>query len=175
VNPIKKTLLFLNLLVAGFAVLWLALAWLEHSYGDGENYSLIEDGLFMGGDAKRPPSGTKAVLNLCETDDGYRTEVYRWEAIADSSPAPSVEWLRHMVEFIDKQRQAGLVTYVHCRNGVSRSGMVITAYLMFKNHWSRGEALAFVRTKRPIVRPNPAFMERLAEWEHELHAQRPAT
>ncbi len=164
----KKTLLCLILLVAGFAGLWLALRWLEHSYGDGENYSLIEEGLFMGGAVTQPPTGTKAVLNLCETDDGYRAEVYRWEAIPDSSPAPSLEWLRQMVEFIDAQRQSGRVIYVHCRNGVSRSGMVITAYLMFKHHWSRDEALAFVRTKRAIVRPNPAFMDRLAEWEREL-------
>jgi hypothetical protein len=165
----KKTLLILSLLLAGFAVVWLALLWLERSYIDAENYSLIEDGLFMGGDVRQPPSGTKAVLNLCETEDGYRTDVYRWEAIPDTSPSPSLVWLREMVEFIDKQRQAGLVTYVHCRNGVSRSGMVITAYLMFKHHWSRDEALAFVRTKRSIVRPNPAFMDQLAEWERELH------
>ena len=33
------------------------------------NYSLIEEGLYMGGDVARPPPGTKAVLNLCEKKD----------------------------------------------------------------------------------------------------------
>ena len=70
-----------------------------------------------------------------------------------------------MVEFVDAQRRAGATVYVHCFAGVSRSGMVVVAYLMFKNKWTRDEALAFVRTKRDIVRPNPAFMEQLSAWE----------
>jgi protein-tyrosine phosphatase len=68
-----------------------------------------------------------------------------------------------MVQFIDEQQQAGRITYVHCRNGVSRSGFVVIAYEMHKNHWTRNQALEFVRKKRPDVRPNPAFMERLLE------------
>ncbi len=47
--------------------------------------------------------------------------------------------------------------------------MVVTAYEMYKNHWTRDEALAFVRSKRPEVRPNPAFMRRLHEWEGFLN------
>ena len=31
------------------------------------------------------------------------------------------------------ERQAGRITYVHCRNGVSRSGFVVVAYVMYKN------------------------------------------
>ena len=46
--------------------------------------------------------------------------------------------------------------------------MVVTAYVMFKYNWPRDQALAFVRSKRPQTRPNPAFMERLAEWERFL-------
>ena len=46
--------------------------------------------------------------------------------------------------------------------------MVVTAYLMFEHGWSRDEALKFVRSKRALIRPNPAFMERLLEWEREL-------
>jgi protein phosphatase slingshot len=70
-----------------------------------------------------------------------------------------------MVRFIDEQRKAGRTVFIHCRNGVSRSGMVATAYLMSKNNWSRDEALKFIRSKRDIVRPNPAFMKLLEEWE----------
>jgi len=46
--------------------------------------------------------------------------------------------------------------------------MVVTAYLMFKNNWTRDQALAFVRSRRPITRPNPAFMQLLNEWEQVL-------
>ena len=48
--------------------------------------------------------------------------------------------------------------------------MVVTAYEMYKNHWTR-EALAFIRSKRPQFRPNPAFLERLDEWERVLQRE----
>src|SRR5205085_6500381 len=76
-------------------------------------------------------------------------------------------WLRRQVDFIAAQRQAGRITFVHCLNGVSRSGLVVVAYLMQKNAWTREEALAFVQTRRP-VRPNPCFMGLLLEWEQSL-------
>jgi hypothetical protein len=45
---------------------------------------------------------------------------------------------------------------------------VIVAYTMFKNHWTHAQALEYVRAKRPEILPNPAFMERLLEWERAL-------
>jgi hypothetical protein len=156
----------LIVLLLGCIATWLVLHRLERSYSHkGKNYSLIEEGLYMGGDVDEPPPGTAAVLNLCEREDPYQCEVHVWESIHDGSPAPSIDWLRQQVKFIDRQRQADLTTYIHCRNGVSRSGMVVTAYIMYENHWSRNRALAFVRSKRPIARPNPAFMKRLIDWE----------
>ena len=143
--------------------------WLEQTYlKGGQNYTRIEDGLWMGGHVEKPPRRVKAVLNLCEVEDPYRRDVNLWEPIPDASPAPDLAWLRRMVEFVDAQRRAGLTVYVHCLGGISRSGMVVVAYLMFKNKWTRDEALTFVRTKRDVVRPNPAFMELLLEWEREI-------
>jgi Dual specificity phosphatase, catalytic domain len=129
------------------------------------NYSRIEEGLYLGGYVREPPPGTRAVLNLCETADRYHGEVHVWEPIRDAEPAPDIDWLRRMVKWMDQRRQSGMTTYVHCRNGVSRSGMVVTAYVMFKHKWTRDAALAFVQQQRPITRPNPAFMRRLIEWE----------
>ncbi len=74
---------------------------------DEENYSLIEDGLYLGGDVKLPPSGATAVLNLCETPDRYRTDVALWAPIRDAAAAPDVEWLRGMVRFVDANRREG--------------------------------------------------------------------
>jgi hypothetical protein len=129
------------------------------------NYSRVEEGLYLGGYVAQPPPGTQAVLNLCETADPYQATVQKWEPIRDAEPPPSVAWLRRKVEFIDNQRRAGRPVFVHCRNGVSRSGMVVVAYVMFKNGWTRDEALTFVRSRRSVVRPNPAFMPLLLEWE----------
>jgi hypothetical protein len=148
------------------------LVFVELSFtGERPNYSQIRDGLYMGGYVKTPPPGTKAVLNLCRLADPYKVETHVWDKIKDTTPAPSIDWLKKQVKFIDEQRQVGKTVYVHCRNGVSRSGMVVVAYVMYKDKLSRDKALAQVRTKRPIARPNPAFMARLLEWERELKAE----
>lgn len=133
-----------------------------------DNFTLIEPGLYMGGDVQAPPPGARAVLNLCQAKDPYECEVHVWEAIRDSAPAPDLDWIMRKVDFVADQRQAGRTVYIHCRNGVSRSGMVVTAYIMHKHKLSRDDALAQIRKKRPEVRPNMAFMERLLEWEQHL-------
>jgi len=75
-----------------------------------------------------------------------------------------------MVDFVDGQRRARRTTLIHSYTGFSRSGMVVTAYLMYKNGWTRDEALEFVRSKRPMVNPNHAFMQLLLEWEISVAA-----
>lgn len=163
-KPLITSRRLLAALVLAALAAWLVLLAVERSYRE-ENYSLVEEGLYAGGDVARPPPGTKVVLNLCDKDDPYRADVHVWEPIRDAAPAPSIDWLRRMVELIDDNRRAGRTTFVHCRNGASRSVMVVVAYVMFENGWSRAEALEFVRSKRPQARPNPAFVRLLAEWE----------
>jgi hypothetical protein len=138
---------------------------------DEENYSRIEDHLYLGGVVTAPPRGTRAVINLCEVEDPYRREFHLWEPIVDGEPAPDLDWLRRMVDVLDARQREGMTTYVHCRNGVSRSGMLVVAYEMRKNNWTRDEALAFARARRPITRPNPAFMRLLLEWERSIKGE----
>jgi hypothetical protein len=154
-------------IAAALAVLavHLAAGWLGR---EPPNYTRIEDGLYLGGHVPRPPRDAQAVLNLCEADDPYRAAAHRWEPIPDAEPAPGLGWLRRQVGFIEQERCAGRAVFVHCRNGVSRSGLVVVAYLMARHGWSRDEALAFVRSRRESVRPNPAFMRLLQEWERYL-------
>jgi len=149
-------------LVGGVA-LWLLLFQLQDSAGV-QPYSRIEDHLYVGGAVKAPPAGTGAVVNLCEHKDRYKTGVHLWKPI-DGSQAPSIDWLREVVAFIDDQRREGKTVYVHCMSGMNRSGMVVTAYLMHEHGWSRDEALAFAKSKRPQIQPNPTMMRLLAEWE----------
>jgi hypothetical protein len=135
---------------------------------EAPNFTQVEDGLWLGGYVAEPPPDTRAVLNLCETEDPYRVESHIWEPIRDAEPAPSLDWLRRQVEFITSELAAGRVVFVHCRNGVSRSAMVMAAYLMQRDGWSRDQAMDFLRTRRPGVRPNPAFLQLLLEWERSL-------
>lgn len=140
----------------------------DHFTREPPDYAEIEPGLYVGAYVDEPPPGTQAVLNLCEMDDSYKAEVHRWKPIRDSAPAPSLDWLREQVDFIAAERKVKHGVFVHCFQGASRSGMVVVAYLMAEKGWSRDEAMRFVRAKRPGLRPNPAFVELLDQWERNL-------
>lgn len=164
----RRFLLLMLLPTAGLALLYFGLFLYLH---EDENYSRIEDRLYLGGSVAAPPRGTKAVINLCEKKDPYSCYFHLWEPIVDSEPAPDLDWLRRMVDVLDARQREGAITYVHCFNGASRGGMLVVAYEMREHHWTREEALAFVRSKRPIVRPNPAFMRLLLEWERAVKGE----
>ena len=154
--------------VLTLAALAVALVALDRFTREPPNYAEVEPGLFVGGDVADPPPGASAVLNLCESEDRYRAAFHEWHPIRDAAPAPSLDWLRERVAFIDTHRTAGRVVYVHCRNGVSRSVMVVTAYLMKARGLSATHALAEVKATRELARPNPAFRDLLLAWEGEL-------
>jgi hypothetical protein len=147
----------------------------EHRSNPGQesypttNYSEIEDGLFVGGILSKPPKGVRAVLNVCETKDPYVAEVHRWQPIPDLGPAPELAWLRGQVEFVDQQRKAGLPVFVHCRAGVNRSVTVVAAYLMWRDHLSRDDALEKIRAKRSVAGPYDVYKDYLKDWEKSIN------
>ena len=150
--------------LGGWYVLW---EW-EKSINGEPNYSQMEERLYVGGHVKEPPAKTDFVLNLSLTIDPYRSRVtYADYPIRDGAPAPSLAWLKEVIARLEAALSDGKTVYVHCRNGVSRTGMVIVAYYVKKNRWTVNKALAHVRKKRPIIRPNPAFAELLIQWEKE--------
>jgi len=58
---------------------------------------------------------------------------------------------------------------VHCAAGVSRSGAIVTAYVMHHKKIPFEQALAFVKSSRPIVEPNSAFKSQLKKYQEELN------
>jgi hypothetical protein len=152
---------------------WLGLLWLERACA-GTAFTLVEDGLFVGSYVAKPPPGTKAVVNLCGQKDRFQVEASLWEPILEGGKEPTVAWLSRVVDFIAAQRRAGRTTYVHCLAGLNRCGMVTTAYLMQEHGWGRDKALAFLRSKRPQIQPNPTLMRLLAQWEKALKEKREA-
>lgn len=57
---------------------------------------------------------------------------------------------------------------VHCSAGISRSPMVVAAYLMKRRHMSLKAALRQILQARPQVSPNPGFLQQLKYLEMEL-------
>lgn len=58
---------------------------------------------------------------------------------------------------------------VHCHAGVSRSSTIVISYLMRKYiNFSLNDALKFVKSKRPIIKPNKGFMKQLQKYEDKL-------
>ena len=55
----------------------------------------------------------------------------------------------------------------HCFAGISRSSTLAIAYLVATQHKSVDETLALIVSKRPIVRPNPGFMDVLHQWSEK--------
>jgi hypothetical protein len=145
------------------------------TYAPDFSYSAIEPDLYIGGRVEAPPPGTTTVLSLTPNPDPYPAAHYQWSPIQDAAPAPSLAWLRQQVDFVAAQRRAGERVFVHCDAGVSRSGLVVAAYLMELHRWRRDEALAFIRTHRAVVHPNAAFMVLLQEWEESLGLSPPST
>lgn len=57
---------------------------------------------------------------------------------------------------------------IHCSAGISRSPMVVAAYLMKRRDMSLKAALKQILQVRPQVSPNPGFLQQLKELEMEL-------
>src|SRR4051794_20383251 len=101
----------LVVLLAGCLGAWLVFLGLGRLYREEENYSLIEEGLYMGGYTPEPPPGTQVVINLCAVPDPYGADEVIWEPIPDRAPGPSMDWLRRLVDTMDSRRRAGQTVF----------------------------------------------------------------
>jgi protein-tyrosine phosphatase len=139
---------------------------------DTGNYTLLEPGLFLGGRCSKPPPGTQVVLNVSPTPDEFTSDIMEWQPLHPGAPVATA-WLRQQVDFLDTHLRAGRSVFVHCDAGVDRSAMVVIAFWMWRNRLLRDVALDLVQRKRPRVRPNPAFMQLLNDWETSVKRPQP--
>jgi protein-tyrosine phosphatase len=97
--------------------------------------------------------GVTAVLDLtAEFSEAkpFRMLVYRNMPILDLT-APSIEQLREMAAFIDRESREGIV-YIHCKIGYSRTAAAAAAYLLQTGQASSvAEAVALLRQARPAI------------------------
>ncbi len=94
-----------------------------------------------------------ALVNLrVEWDDrrsGIHTPHYLWLPTIDGTP-PTLEQLRHGVQFIHEQISAGRSVYVHCAGGLGRAPTLAICYLVTQG-LPADEAIQFVKVRRPFV------------------------
>jgi len=87
-------------------------------------------------------------------------------AVADRPDVDISQYFTQTTEFIT----AALLeseennVLVHCFQGVSRSAIVVCAYLVATTSMNASESIAYVQGKRPIVCPNFGFRKQLQAW-----------
>ena len=151
------------------------------SADDEEEFvSPVTAGLAVSGFLPAFPARTDAVLCLCLPVEmaqarrhGYPDPLtcgglaeYAWRPIADDFAAPpSLDWLDATARLLCAWRKAGRTVLVHCAAGISRSPTVAAAYLMNKYRWGAAEALALVKTARPVIDPNGGLRDLLVRYE----------
>lgn len=68
-------------------------------------------------------------------------------------------------------RKSGQAVLVHCKMGISRSSSTVIAYVMKQQRWPLDVVLAYVRDRRPIIKPNEGFMKQLQTYSGILSAR----
>lgn len=89
--------------------------------------------------------------------------------VSDSPVSPLGDHFDSVADKIQHVAEGGGRTLVHCNAGVSRSAALCMAYLVKHRGVTLLEAHGWVKTCRPIVRPNNGFWEQLIRYEMELH------
>lgn len=85
----------------------------------------------------------------------------------DISPAVLNKWVDFIHLCVDNQ----ISVLVHCWAGMSRSAMLVMAYLIKYKEMTTEQARSLVKERRPYVHPNAYFMRELAVFETSLRAE----
>ncbi|KAJ1456887.1 protein-tyrosine phosphatase-like protein [Pelagophyceae sp. CCMP2097] len=150
--------------------------------------SQLSDLIFIGGRAIASDRGGLAsrginrVVNMateCENffeADGEIQHVRCTDRPDDEAFGPAVD---DIVAFVDGAAAAGGNVLVHCNSGISRSTAAVLACLVKRGACRNGAlescgmsllgALAYVKERRPIASPHPAYMTQLCAYEVRCH------
>ncbi|XP_071848538.1 uncharacterized protein [Apostichopus japonicus] len=118
--------------------------------------------------------GIRYVLNISIEIDNFFPHHFTYHNVRllDNEQA---DLLRHWDEtyrFLSKARETGTKALVHCKMGISRSAATVIAFVMKETGWPLDKSFKFVKEKRKIVQPNPAFMDQLHEYQGILDASK---
>ncbi|XP_054647782.1 protein phosphatase Slingshot homolog isoform X2 [Dunckerocampus dactyliophorus] len=112
------------------------------------------------------------ILNVTREIDNFFPESFTYMNIRVYD-VEATDLLSHWTDtynFINTARKSGQAVLVHCKMGVSRSASTVIAYAMKQQRWSLDVALAYVRDRRSIIKPNEGFTKQLQTYHGILHA-----
>uniref|UniRef100_A0A8C4X9V1 protein-serine/threonine phosphatase n=1 Tax=Erpetoichthys calabaricus TaxID=27687 RepID=A0A8C4X9V1_ERPCA len=114
------------------------------------------------------------ILNVTREIDNFFPESIKYYNVRvyDDETTDLLSHWNNTYQFIKDAWQSGSNVLVHCKMGVSRSASTVIAFAMKQYSWSLEQALKYVKEKRGIVKPNPAFMKQLATYEGILDASK---
>lgn len=147
-----------------------------------EFHEIIEGKLWLGPGkiaTKNPQAlenlGITHIVNACELKCEY-PDKFKYKHIKDlqdNYESTIAEYIPEVHKFIDKALSEEGKVYCHCREGKSRSASLVISYLMKKYNMTFDEALAYLKAKRPIVKPNVGFEIDLRNYEREIKKYSP--
>ncbi|XP_037531229.1 protein phosphatase Slingshot homolog 3 [Nematolebias whitei] len=112
------------------------------------------------------------ILNVTREIDNFFPESFTYMNVRVYD-VESTDLLPHWSDtynFINTARKTGQAVLVHCKMGVSRSASTVIAYAMKQQCWPLDVALAYVRDRRTIIKPNEGFMKQLQTYSGILSA-----
>ncbi|NXQ49830.1 dual specificity protein phosphatase 14 [Catharus ustulatus] len=88
--------------------------------------------------------------------------------LADMPNAPISLYFDSVADKIQSVARKHGATLVHCAAGVSRSATLCIAFLMKYHKASLFDAYNWVKSRRPVIRPNVGFWRQLIDYERKL-------
>ncbi|KAM9858873.1 protein phosphatase Slingshot homolog 1 [Aulostomus maculatus] len=148
--------------------------------GQMDKATLIFDHVYLGSEwnasnlEELQEMGVAYILNVTREIDNFFPGTFSYHNIRvyDEEATDLLAHWNDTYNFIVKAKKNHSKCLVHCKMGVSRSASTVIAYAMKEYGWSLEKAYSFVKQKRSITRPNPAFMRQLAEYEGILDASK---
>ncbi|TRM68074.1 hypothetical protein BD626DRAFT_480698 [Schizophyllum amplum] len=124
----------------------------------------------------RQQHGITHVLSVCPEYEPTKRD-HMMIPVDDTEYDDLLVHLPRGCDFIQAALDDGGKVLVHCVMGVSRSTTVLAAYLMRLRRCTPAEALSFIKSARPRVRPNYGFLRQLdvfAECNYAPSPENPA-
>ncbi|CAD5211357.1 unnamed protein product [Bursaphelenchus xylophilus] len=136
--------------------------------------SEINDHLYLSGAGVLQPENLKKKKITCvvnatnEEPSAYLPGIDYLKIRIDDNPYAHLDHYFDMVaDRIRSVKERGGRTLVHCMAGVSRSASLCIVYLIKYERMSLVQAYHFVKSARPIIRPNIGFFKQMVDFERK--------